>query len=59
MFEMQAYIIVELLLCCCGAVSADFEKVLKLTELIADIYQQLPRSCVVIINSEAQQQGEN
>jgi hypothetical protein len=42
-----------------GAVSAGLEKVLKQAEFIADIYLQLPRSCIFIINSEAQQQGEN
>jgi hypothetical protein len=42
-----------------GCVSAGLEKVLKIAEFIADIYQQLPRCCIFIINSEAQQQGEN
>jgi hypothetical protein len=55
---MQTYIIVLLLLSS-GAVSAGLEKVLKLAEFIADIYQQLPRRCIFIINSEAQQQDEN
>jgi hypothetical protein len=54
---MQTYIIVLLLLPT-GAVSAGLEKVLKLAELLADIYQQLPRGCIFIINPEAQQQGE-
>jgi hypothetical protein len=55
---MQTYIIVVLVLSS-GAVSVSLEKVLKQAEFIADIYQQLPRSCIFIINSEAQQQGEN
>jgi hypothetical protein len=58
MFQMQTYIIVVLLLSS-GAVSAGLEKVLKLAEFIAYIYQQLPRSCIFITNSEEEQQGEN
>jgi hypothetical protein len=58
MFQMQTYIIVLLLLSS-GAVSAGLENVSKLAEVIADIYQQLPRGCIFIINTEAQQQGEN
>ena len=58
MIQMQTYIIFVLLLSSV-TVSAGFEKVLKLAEYIADIYQQLPRRCIFIINSEAQQQGEN
>jgi hypothetical protein len=58
MFQMQTYIIVVFLLSI-GGVSAGLEKVIKLAEFIAYIYQQLPSSCIFIINSEAQQQGEN
>jgi hypothetical protein len=58
MFQMQTYIIVVLLLSS-GAASAGLEKVLKVAEFIADIFQQLPRTCIFIINSGAQQQGEN
>ena len=58
MFQMQTYIIVVLVLSS-GAVSAGLEKVSKLAEYIADIYQQLPRSCIFIINCEALQKGEN
>ena len=54
---MQIYIIVVLLLFS-GAVSGGLEKVLRLAEFIADIYQQFPHSCIFIINSQAQQQGE-
>jgi hypothetical protein len=57
MFQMQIYIIVVLLLCS-GAVSGGLQKVLRLAEFIADIYQQFPHSCIFIINPEAQQQGE-
>jgi hypothetical protein len=55
---MQTYIIVVLILSSVTTI-AGFEKVLKLAEFIADIYQQLPRICIFIINSEAQHQGEN
>jgi hypothetical protein len=55
---MQTYIIVVLLFSS-GALSAGFEKVLKLSKFIAGIYQQLPRSCIFIINPGAQQQGEH
>jgi hypothetical protein len=58
MFQMQIYIIVMLLLYS-GAVSGGLQKVLRLTEFIADIYQQFPHSCIFIINPEAQQQGED
>jgi hypothetical protein len=39
-------------------VSGDMESLLRLTEFIADIYQQFPHSCFFIIDSEALQQGE-
>ena len=55
---MQIYIIVVLLLYS-GAVSGGLEKFLRLAELIADIYQQFPHSCIFIINPEVQQQGED
>jgi hypothetical protein len=55
---MQIYIFVVLLLYS-GAVSGGLEKVLILEQFIADIYQQFPHSCIFIINSEAQQQGED
>jgi len=49
MFQMQIYIIVVLLLYS-GAVSGDLEKVLRLAEFIADIYQQFPHSCIFILS---------
>jgi hypothetical protein len=58
MFEMQVSIIVGLLLYS-GVVGGGLEKVFRLAEFIADIYQQFPQSCIFIINPEAQQQGEN
>jgi hypothetical protein len=58
MFEMQIDIIIVLLLSS-GAVSVDLENLLRLTEFIADIYQQFPHSCIFIINSEAEQRGED
>jgi len=58
MLQMQIYIIVVFLLYN-GAVSGSLEEVLRLAEFIADIYQQFPHSCIFIITSEAQQQGED
>ena len=58
MFQMQICIIVVLLLSS-GAVSGGLEKVMRLAEFIADIYQQFPHSCVFIITPETQQQGED
>jgi hypothetical protein len=58
MFQMQIYIIVVSLLSSC-AVSGGLEKVLRLAEFIADIYQQVPHSCIFITNPAAQQQGED
>jgi len=58
MFQMQNYIIAVLLLFG-GALSGGLEKVKRQAEFIADIYQQFPHSCIFIIVSEAQQQGEN
>jgi hypothetical protein len=55
---MQIYVTVVLLLYS-GAVSGGLEKVLRLAEFIADIYQQFPHSCIFIINPAAQQQGED
>jgi hypothetical protein len=57
MLEMQIYIIVLLLLSS-GAVSCGLLKVLRLAEFIADIYQQFPCSCILIINPEAQQKDK-
>ena len=58
MFKMQIYIIVVLLLSS-GAGSGGLEKVLRLAQFIADIYQQFPHSCIFTTNCEAQQQGED
>jgi hypothetical protein len=58
MFQMQIYIIFVLLLSS-GAVSDGLGKVKRQAEFIADIYHQFPHSCIFIIVSEAQQQGEN
>jgi len=55
---MQIYIVVVLLMCS-GAVSGGLQKVLRLAEFIANIYQQFPHSCIFIINPAAQQKGED
>jgi hypothetical protein len=51
--------IIFVLLFSSGALSAGLQKVLRVAEFIADIYQQFPHSCIFIINPEAQQQGED
>ena len=58
MLQMQISIILMLLFSS-GAVSAGLQKVLRLAEFIADIYQQFPHSCIFIKTTEAQQQGED
>jgi hypothetical protein len=58
MFQMQTSFIFMLLFSG-SAVSGGLQKVLRLAEFIADIYQQFPHSCIFIINPEAQQQGED
>jgi hypothetical protein len=58
MFQMQIYIFVVLLLYS-GAVRGGLEKVLRLAEFIADIYQHFPHSCIFIINPEAQEKGKD
>jgi hypothetical protein len=58
MFQMQTSIIFMLLFSG-GALNVHLQKVLRLAEFIADIYQQFPHSCIFIINPEAQQQGED
>lgn len=58
MFQMQTCIIFMLLLFT-GATSDGLEKMLKLAEFIIDIYHQLPRCCICLVNSEAQLEGEN
>jgi hypothetical protein len=58
MFQMHIYIIFVLLLSSV-AVSAGLGKVLIQAELVADIYQQFPHSCIFIINPVKQQQSED
>jgi hypothetical protein len=55
---MQTSIIFILLLSS-GAVSGGLEKVLRLAEFIAHFYQRFPHCCIFIIDSRAQQQGED
>ena len=42
-----------------STLSAGSKNLLRLTEFIADIYQQFPHGCKFIIHSEAQHEGEN
>jgi hypothetical protein len=57
-FQMQSCVIFWLLLSS-GVVIGNFENVLKRAEFIADIYQKLPPSCIFLIISAEQQEGEN
>jgi hypothetical protein len=57
MLQMQNYITVVLLLSS-GAVRGGLENVLRKAEFIADIYQQFPHSCIFIVKTEAQNEGE-
>jgi hypothetical protein len=34
-------------------------QVLNFVKFIADVYRELPNSCIFIMNSETQEQGEN
>jgi len=56
-FQMQTSIIIMLILSS-FVTSAGLENLLRLSEFIADIYQQFPHSCMFIIGSESQR-GEN
>jgi hypothetical protein len=58
MFQMQICILFGLLISS-GAVSGGLVKVWTQAEFIADIYDLFPHSCIFIINSELQQQGED
>jgi hypothetical protein len=57
LFQMQTSIITMLLFSSCVA-SVGLENLLRLSNFIADIYQQFPHSCIFIIESEAEK-GEN
>jgi hypothetical protein len=56
---MQTYIVLFTLLTLYSvAVSAGLQEVLDLAKFIADIHQELPNSCVFIMNSEGEEQGK-
>jgi hypothetical protein len=57
---MHTYIVIFTLLTFYSvAVSAGLQEVLIVAKCTADIYQELPKSCVFITNSEGVEQGEN
>jgi hypothetical protein len=56
-FKMKMFIFLVLLLSG-GGMGDGLEKVFKLAEFIADIYQQLERGCLYLMNSQARNQGE-
>jgi hypothetical protein len=41
------------------AVSAGLQDVLNVAKCVADIHQELPNSCVYIMKSQGEEQGEN
>ena len=56
---MQNYIVLFTLLTFSSvAVFAGLQEVLNVAKLIADIHQELPNSCVFIVKSEEEEQGE-
>jgi len=57
---MHKYIVLfTLLTFYCVTVSAGLQEVLNIAKCIADIHQELPNSCVYIMNSEGEERGEN
>ena len=57
---MYTYIVLFTLFTFCSVtVSAVVQEVLNIAKCIADIHQELPKSCVYIMKSEAEEQGEN
>jgi hypothetical protein len=57
---MQTYIVLFTLLAFYSVpVSTGLQEVLNVAKFIADIYQELPNSCVFIMKSEGEEQGEN
>ena len=57
---MHNYIVLfTLLTFYCVTVSAGLQEVLNIAKCIADIQQELPNSCVYIMNSEGEERGEN
>jgi len=56
---MQTYIVLFTLLTLYSvAASAGLQEVLDVAKFIADIHQELPNSCVFIMNSEGEEQGK-
>jgi hypothetical protein len=57
---MKAYIILVALLAFSGvALSDGLQELLNITKFITDIYQKIPSSCIFIVISEEEEQGEN
>jgi hypothetical protein len=60
MIQMHTYIVLFTLLTFSSvAVSAVIQEVLNIAKCIADIHQELPNSCVFIMKSDGEEQGEN
>jgi hypothetical protein len=57
---MHTYVILLILLTFSSVAVSDFlEEVLNAAKCIVDIHQELPNSCVFIITSEVEMQGED
>jgi hypothetical protein len=57
---MHTYIVLFTLLTFSSvALSAGLQELLNVAKCIADIHQELPNSCIYIMNSEGEEQGEN
>jgi hypothetical protein len=60
MIQMHTFIILSTLLTFSSvAVSTVLQEVLIVAKCIAGVHQELPNSCVYIMNSEGEEQGEN
>jgi len=57
---MHTYVVIFTLLTFhSAAVNAGLQKALNIAKCIADIHQELTKSCVFFVNSEGEEQGEN
>jgi len=57
---MHTYIVLFTLLTFSSvAVSAGLQKALDVAKCIADIHQELPNSCVIVMKSDGEKHGEN
>jgi len=55
---MHTFIVLFIFLTFCVALSSGLHKVWSVAKYIADIHQELPISCVFIMKSDGEQQGD-